>query len=258
MLKFDEQTARLLEDAYQGADFTRRRRISFDAVAPRPGERILDLGCGNGLLTLELARAVGAAGHILGLDASADMLSAAKKRCQERENVTLLRGSADALPFEAGSIDKAVSLQVFEYFDDVRPALKELHRVLRLGGRVVISDMHFDTLAWHSDHPERMARMVDIWDRHVAERRVPQILPGALMTAGFSMETVIPYTTCDIDMRPDGLAQMMIRLMTAYAISTGAMPEDETTAWAQEQTDLAKDGRFWFSLCHFVTVARRQ
>ena len=109
-----------------------------------------------------------------------------------------------------------------------------------------------------SDHPERMAKMVGIWDRHVAHRRLPQILPGALIEAGFGMETVIPFTTCDIDLRPDGLAQMMIRLMTGYAVSTGAIPEDAAAAWAQEQKTLAKDGRFWFTLGHFITVARSQ
>lgn len=258
MLKFDEQTARLLEDAYQGADFSRRRRMSFDAVDPRPGERILDVGCGTGLLTLDLARAVGEDGHILGLDPSADMLNSAKRRCGARSNVTLLRGSAGTLPIDDCGIDKAVSLQVFEYFDDMRPALSELHRVLRPGGRLVISDIHFDTLVWQSDQPERMARMIRIWDGHLAERRVPQILPSALENAGFRMKTVTPYTNCDIDLRPDGLAQMMIRLMSGYAISTGEMSEDETAAWAQEQADLARNSRFWFSLSHFVTVARRQ
>lgn len=77
MLKFDEDTARLLEDAYQGADVSRRRRAAFDALMPAPGEQLLDLGCGNGLLTLELARAVGPAGHVTGLDASPQMLEAA-------------------------------------------------------------------------------------------------------------------------------------------------------------------------------------
>lgn len=80
MLQFDEDTARILEDAYKGADITRRRRASFDALAPAPGEHLLDLGCGNGLLTLDLSRAVGDTGHVLGLDPSPDMLDLARAR----------------------------------------------------------------------------------------------------------------------------------------------------------------------------------
>ena len=59
MLKFDGEVTRILDNAYQGADLTRRRQASFDALQPSPGETILDIGCGNGMLTVELARAVG-------------------------------------------------------------------------------------------------------------------------------------------------------------------------------------------------------
>ena len=177
MLQFDEATARILDDAYLGADVSRRRRESFDAVSPKPDDRILDLGCGNGLMTMELSRAVGPNGNVTGLDQSQDMLSSARDRCAGLDNVDLIEGAAEALPFGDGQFDKAVSVQVFEYLADMRPALRELHRVLRPGGRLVIGDMHWDTLAWHSDSPARMAKMIEIWDRHLAERTVPALLP---------------------------------------------------------------------------------
>lgn len=94
MLKFDAETAQILETAYQGADITRRRRAIFDDVAPIGGEHVLDLGCGNGLLTLELARAVGPAGQVVGLDPSPDMRALAEKRCLELTNVTIRDGAA--------------------------------------------------------------------------------------------------------------------------------------------------------------------
>ncbi|MCB4455267.1 methyltransferase domain-containing protein [Leisingera sp. McT4-56] len=257
MLQFDEETTRVLEDAYQGADISRRRRANFDALQPQPGDRILDLGCGNGLLTLELARTVGPAGHVTGLDASPDMLAAARQRLQGRANTTLTESDAASLPFEPESFDKAVSVQVFEYITSRRPVLRALHQVLKPDGRLVIGDIHFDTFAWHSDNAARMQRFLDIWDNHLADRTVPARLPEELRDSGFTLEAMHPVTICDTSLRPDGLAAMMIRLIRAYAVESGATDADDAAAWAQEQEELAAEGRFFFSLTHFVCSARR-
>jgi len=257
MLKFGKSTAQLLDLAYQGADVARRRRANFDAVAPAPGEEILDLGCGTGLLTAEMARAVGQQGQITGLDTSPDMLAAAQGRCSEFDHVDLVEGSAFDMPVPDQQFDKAVSVQVFEYFADPAPALTELHRVLRPGGRLVIGDTHWDTLAWHSDHPARMQRICKTWDAHLADRSVPAALPPALRACGFTPEHVQPVTFCDTILRPDGLAVMMIRLMQDFAIQSGETPEAEATAWAEEQHALAAEGRFFMSITHFIWVAHK-
>lgn len=68
MLKFDDATTRLLEIAYQGGDVSRRRRMAFDALHLCDGESVIDIGCGNGLLTQEIARAVGATGQAIGIE----------------------------------------------------------------------------------------------------------------------------------------------------------------------------------------------
>lgn len=257
MLQFDAETARILEDAYQWSDFTRRRRANFDALAPRPGQALLDLGCGNGLLTLDLARAVGDAGRVVGVDPSAAMLDSARGRCAGRGTVDLRQGDAGALPLEDQEVDGAVSVQVFEYIADLSGALAELARVLRPGGRLVIGDMHFGTYAWRSDDPDRMKRMQDAWDRHLVHPALPEILPQAMAGAGFEVEQVIPVTFADHVLRPDGLVRMMLILMRRYAIDNGLLPDDEARAWHDEQFALAREGRFFFSLTHYVTVARR-
>ncbi len=257
MLQFDEATTRLLDNAYQGADISRRRRTSFDALSPKSGDRILDLGCGNGLFTLELARAVGADGQVTGLDASADMLSSARNRCKDFDTVDLVEGKADDMPFIDAQFDKAASIQVFEYLDDLRPPLKELHRVLRPNGRLVIGDIHWDSLCWHSDHPGRMTRMIELWDGHLADRTVPAKLPSCMRECGFTVEHVTPVTICDTSLRPDGLALMLIRLIEAYASQHSETSEDVARAWAHEQNSLAEQGRFFFSITHFVWVARK-
>ena len=127
MLEFDAATTRLLDSVYQGADVTRRRRGSFDALRPAPGDTIADVGCGNGLLTAELARAVGPTGRVLGIDPSEAMRSSAKNRCHEYDWVQIMEGEAGQLPVEDASLDKAVSVQVYEYLNDIAAAVAEAH-----------------------------------------------------------------------------------------------------------------------------------
>ena len=257
MLKFDAETTRFLELAYQGADIARRRRASFDALGPEPGDVILDIGCGNGLLAIDLARAVGPEGRIVGVDPSGDMRAAAEKRLEAFSWVDVVDGTANALPLEGAVADKAVSLQVFEYLEDLPGAAREAARVLKQGGLLVIGDMHFDSLLWFSERPERMRRMMASWDQHLSERSVPAILPPILRDTGFTVENLRPVTFCDHVLRPDGIAGMMMRLMERYAVDNGHLSADEARAWSEEQRALAADGRFFFSLTHFVISARK-
>ena len=255
MLTFDAETARILDDAYLGGDLTRRGMASFDALAPSPGQRLLDIGCGTGLLALDLARAVGASGEVVGVEPSADMRAATAARSGGRENFRLVDGSANALPLGDGTFDGAVSVQVFEYLDDIPGALSEVRRVLRPGARLVIGDNHWDTLVWSSDVPERMARIIAAWDRHLVERRVPALLPAALRAAGFTAEAVTPVPVCDSVLRPDGSARVLMTLIERHVRDTGLAPA--AAAWAEEQRDLAAAGRFFFALTHYVVTALR-
>lgn len=257
MLEFDAATRRILDVSYAGSDVVRRRMENFRALGPRPGETILDLGCGTGLLTAEIARAVGNDGRVVGIDPSPDMRAGAEATCKGFGTVEIANGTAAETGYEDHSVDKVVSLQVFEYLDDIPGALAEVARVLRPGGRVVIGDWHWDCFAWHSAAPARMARKQQAWDGHLTERRVPALLPPLLADAGFifAESRAVPFT--DTCLRADGLANMMLHLMTGYARQHALLPEAEIDAWKAEQTDLARTGRFFFSLVHFVTVAHK-
>lgn len=252
MLEFNEETTRLLDSVYQGADVTRRRQGSFDALRPAPGDVIADIGCGNGLLTAELARAVGPRGRILGIDPSEAMRQSAKNRCRAYEWVEIVDGEAGRVPFDDAALDKIVSVQVYEYLEDIPAAVAEAYRSLKHGGRLVVGDIHFDSLVWFSKDPARMNRMVTAWDKHFVAGNVPAVLPAILRDAGFMLESVTPITTCDTQLRPDGLANMMMILMKRYAEANGLVPEQEVRAWADEQRSLAAQGNFFFSISHFV------
>ena len=114
----------------------RWRRAMVSAVGPRPGQRILDVATGTGLVAFALA-ARGA--EVVGLDQSEDMLAGARAR-QARAGsagqVSFVRGEAEQLPFPDGSFDALTFTYLLRYVDDPQATLAELARVLRPGGRI--------------------------------------------------------------------------------------------------------------------------
>ncbi len=251
MLKFDEATTRLLEIAYQGGDVSRRRRMAFDALHLVEGDSVVDIGCGNGLLTEEIARAVGASGRVIGVDPSADMRSPASDRCAKFQTTEIVNGLADALPLDDGAVDKAAAVQVLEYLSDIPASIAEAHRVLRRGGRFVAVDTGCKTLDWFSENEIRMRRVQEAWDHHYVEPRVAALWPRLTSDAGFVAAEVEPFTFCDVTLRPDGIAFMLLHLMSRYASENGHMSSRETQAWFDEQIELARKGRFFFSLTYY-------
>lgn len=251
MLKFDEETTRLLEIAYQGGDVSRRRRMAFDALYLSEGDTVVDIGCGNGLMTEEIARAVGAAGRVIGVDPSEDMRAPASTRCAAFPTVQIKDGLADALPIQDGGAEKAVAVQVLEYLPDIPAAIGEVFRILRPGGRFVAVDTGFKTLDWFSEDSVRMHRMLAAWDHHYTEARVAALWPSLTRDAGFAAIEVAPFTFCDVTLRPDGIAFMLMHLMSRYASQNGHMKKAEAKAWFDEQVELARQGRFFFSLTYY-------
>ena len=257
MLKFDAETLKLINVSYLGADVSRRRMENVAALNPQQGERILDLGCGQGMMTEELARAVGPDGEVVGIDPSPDMREDAKERCANIQNVRILDGAGGSIPVKDGSLDAAISLQVFEYLPDIPGTLKDLATKLRPRARVVIGDMQWGTLSWASDDPDRMHRMCRAWEAHVVEPDVPALLPSTLQECGFDLIEMRALPFSAITLRPDGLPFMVMHLMRGYAIQNELLPSVEAEAWFEEQETRASQGRFFFSLTHFIAIALR-
>jgi ArsR family transcriptional regulator len=103
-----------------------------------PSWVIADLGCGSGHATARLAPYVR---EVIGVDQSAAMLKAARKRTTEMPNVELRQGGLEALPIEDGAVDGALLLLALTYVTEPRPVLEEMARVLRPGGRAVVVDL---------------------------------------------------------------------------------------------------------------------
>src|SRR5262244_3200309 len=108
----------------------------------RPGERVLDLGCGSGWATRLLARLVGEGpegfGQVVGVDISDEMIRHARAASKDFDNIMFVQGSAAQIPWEENFFDKVLSVESFYYYPDQDRALAELFRVMAPHGRLFI------------------------------------------------------------------------------------------------------------------------
>lgn len=108
----------------------------LDLVALKPGERVLDVACGTGVVARQAASRVGAGGHVTGLDLNGGMLALARA---SGAMVQWREGDAMDLPFAAKAFDVVVCQQGLQFFPDGARALREMHRVLVPGGRLAVA-----------------------------------------------------------------------------------------------------------------------
>jgi len=102
----------------------------------RKGDRVLDVACGTGALTLAVAEIVGPSGSVVGLDANPEMLAVARRK---PVSIEWLEGMAEALPFADNSYDAVVSQFGFMFFEDKPKAIGEMMRVLKPGRRLAVA-----------------------------------------------------------------------------------------------------------------------
>jgi ubiquinone/menaquinone biosynthesis C-methylase UbiE len=112
--------------------------LLLDLLGPRPGEIILDAGCGTGVFTLDIL-AFGA--YVIGLDISLPMLGQARKKAGDYP-LRIALGDMLHLPFPESSFDRIVSVTALEFIEDGQGAIGELFRVTKRGGSIVVATLN--------------------------------------------------------------------------------------------------------------------
>ncbi|MCE9581253.1 MAG: methyltransferase domain-containing protein [Planctomycetes bacterium] len=132
----------------------------FSIPKPRPGERVLDLGCGAGFDAFVASRLVGRAGSVVGIDLTAAMLAVPRRALAKWpfQNLEFRRGDIEKLPFADASFDAAFSNGVLNLVPDKLRAFREIRRVLRPGGILAAAD-----LLVVSTIPRKTLASMDAW-----------------------------------------------------------------------------------------------
>src|SRR4051794_16086028 len=130
----------------------------------RKGQRVLDVGCGPGTITLDLAEAVGRTGSVVGVEIIEAPLEAARRGAAARgnERTRFERADVRSLPYAAGSFDVVHAHQVLQHLTDPVGALREMARVAVPGGLVAVRDVDYASMVWHPASPG-MTRWLDLY-----------------------------------------------------------------------------------------------
>lgn len=119
--------------------FTPWARDLVARAQPKPGERVLDVACGTGIVVREVLPVVGSTGRVAGVDFSPAMLAVARTRVPGGAPVEWYEASAEALPFPDAAFDLVLCQQGLQFFPEKPGAIREFRRVLAPGGRVALS-----------------------------------------------------------------------------------------------------------------------
>lgn len=254
-MRFDDQASRRVEAIYRTPDVVAQREATLAALALRPGERVVDLGCGPGLLAEQMLARVGPSGSIDGIDVSESMIAIAQQRLGSFGNARMRLGDVVRLPYADASFDVAVCTQVYEYVADLDTALAELYRVLEPGGRAVVVDTDWESCVWHSSDDARMRRVLDTWNLHCPHPHLPRELVARLARAGLRDVRCESLTLLNPVFDADTYSHAMIEVIGRYAGKK--LDEATAKAWAEDLREHGRRGEYFFSLNRYLFHAVR-
>ena len=167
---------------------------------PQPGEVCVDLGSGRGLDVIRMAEQVGESGHVHGIDISDGMLEKAKKNAEKLgiNNVTFRKAELQAVPLDDQSVDLVISNCTINHADDKQKVWNEVFRILKEGGRFVVSDIYSTAQVpdKYRDDPQAVA---ECWAGSITRAEYEQQLARAGFTDVQILEESDPYSKGSIE-----------------------------------------------------------
>lgn len=254
-MQYDEEESRRTELAYLSPEIVEQRARTIEIIQPAVGETFVDVGCGPGLLALEIATAVGPTGHVVCVDSSAPMIALAEARCKSFPNVEFFGADAANLPVDDSSTDVATCTQLLLYVANVLDVLLELHRVLKPGGRIYVMETDWRSTVVHTNNEALTEKIIEAWDAAVPNPRLPARLSTLLRTTGFNsiQANAIPLISTSSD--SDGFAMTMLKQCVIEARDQQIVSKEEGRAWFEQVAELGKKDEFFFCVNRFLFAA---
>ena len=226
----------------------RRRFLRFARIGP--GQRVLEVGSGTGIITRDVAALLGPRGQVIGVDPSRVMTGAARRLARAAgigPRLVHAFGDGARLRFAANRFDRVFAVTVLLHVVNSAAILREMLRVARPGGIVAVQDQDFGSLTL--DHPDRAltARIMD----GVVRRMYPdpfsgRTLFGRLVRLGLRRVRLAVYVFQDTTLEP--YTHAMLRRRAENGVRLGLVSGRAAARWIAEIERLAAIGQFAFTL----------
>ena len=232
----------------------------------RAGMDLLDVGCGPASITADLAERV-APGRVVGLDAAAGALEAARATLRERglsEQVELTCGDIMALPFEDASFDVVHAHQVLQHLADPVGALAEMRRVTRPGGIVAVRDAVYSAMTWFPE-PAGMEQWRSVYmataranggEPDAGSRLLSWARAAGFADASASASTWCYATPADRAWQSQTWAQRCLTSFGPRAVELGLADRADLETMAQAWRQWGDSEDAWFVVVHGEVLAR--
>ena len=235
------------------AEMAARKRY-LDRLDPQPGERILDVGGGTGLATLEIARRVAPTGKAVALDPSARLLEVAKTDAVAAGLADMVEcrvGDAREMPFADGAFDRAFCHWVLLHVSPPEGIVREMRRVVRRDGRIVCVELDWEAPILLPGAPEVTRRIFDFCNARHVEQYMGRRLPAIVRACGFADVHVEPMVL--LDDAAEGRQWLdFLKSRVDLALAGKVVSESESAAWTRDIEVAATERRYLFAVTQFV------
>ena len=248
-----------LERRAKAADEVAARDAYLGLLDVTAGARVLDVGCGSGAVTREIARRVGSRGVAIGLDPSPTLLAVARELAQEAglgDWIEFREGDALRLPFPDGSFDVVVCVTVLSHVPRGEAAIPEFVRVLRSGGRLGVFDLDTDMTAF--THPDRaLTRRIvaAASDAMAVNGWLVRQLPSLFQRVG--LEDVRARGFFPLETQRQSFYANMADRCAEVAVKTGVVTEAEGRAWLRAFDEQGAQGPIIAGRLHIFVWGRK-